>query len=154
MLGRALLVTDIIRPREADEILGSIEARFEEQGADQRFDDVADDIVALGSPVLARLLAEPDVAGNAKLAADLGAGLARYKRIEALRHLAFGFVGEALVQPAGGDEAQHPVAEELQPVVAVPADAGVGDGALEQLEVAHLAPEDGLQEALEITHGR
>ena len=58
---------------------------------------------------------------EAELAADLGAGLARDQRIVAARQIAFGLVREALVEPARDDKAEHPVAEEFEPLVAVAA---------------------------------
>ena len=39
------------------------------------------------------------------------------------RQLAFGLVGEAAPQQLGDDEAEHPVAEEFEPLVAAPAAA-------------------------------
>ncbi len=86
---------------------------------DQGLDHVADDIVALARAILARLLAELDQRRKAKLAADLGAGLARDEDVEAARELSLGLLAEALVEPARDDQADDPVAEELQPLVAV-----------------------------------
>ena len=85
--------------------------------ADQRLDDVADDILALARAVLARLLAEPHQLGNAELAPDLGAGFARDQHIVAARQIAFGLGRVALVQGARHDMAEHAVAEEFEPLV-------------------------------------
>ena len=83
-------------------------------------------------------LPTPDQPRKAELAADLGAGLARDQGIVAPRHLAFGLVRVAVVERAGDDQAEHPVAEEFEPLVAVAAEARMGQRALEQLEVARL----------------
>ena len=76
------------------------EPAVEEKRADQRLDDVADDIVALAGAVLAGLLAEPDERRNADLAADLGASFAVDQRVVALRQIAFGLVRITLVERA------------------------------------------------------
>ncbi len=79
----------------------AFESAVEEKCADQRLDDVADDIVALAGAVLARLLAEPDERRNAELAADLGASLAGDQGVVALRQIAFGLVRKTLVERRG-----------------------------------------------------
>ena len=56
---------------------------------------------------------------QAELAADFGAGLARDQHVEAARQLALRLVREALVEPAAIDQAEHPVAEEFQPLIIV-----------------------------------
>ena len=125
----------------ADKGLGALEPAIEENGADQRLDHVADDIVAQVGMVLARLLAEADVAREVERAADLGAGLARHQRIVAAAHLALGLAREPLVEPAGDDQAEHAIAEEFEPLIGVAAVAAVGQRALEQLGFAGLAAE-------------
>ena len=72
-------------------------------------------------------------------AADLGAGFAGDQRIVAAAHLAFGLIGEALVKPVGDDQAEHPVAEEFEPLIGVAAMAAMGQRALEQLGILGLA---------------
>ena len=86
--------------------------------------------------VLARLLAEPDVARQVERTADLGASFARHQRIVAAAHLALGLAGKTLVKPAGDDQAQHPVAEEFEPLIGFAAMAAMGQRALEQLGFA------------------
>ena len=115
-----------------DEGFGPLEPAVEEDGADHGLDHVADDIVADVGAVLARLAAEADVARKVERPADLGAGLARHQRIVAPGHLPFGLAREALVQPVGDDQAEHPVAEELEPLVGVAAVAAMGQRPLEQ----------------------
>ncbi len=95
----------------------------------------------MAGPVLPRLLAEPDQRRNANLAAILGAGFAVDQAIVALGKIAFGFVGIAFVQRPGDDYAEHPVAEELEPLIAVAADAGMRERKLEQAQVRRLVPQ-------------
>ena len=116
----------------ADEGFGAAEPGVEVERADQRLDDVADDIVAEVGVVLARLLAEADVARQVDRAADFGAGLARDEGIVAAAHLAFGLAREALVEPRRDDQPEDAVAEEFEPLVGVAAMAAVGQRALEQ----------------------
>jgi hypothetical protein len=71
-------------PKPSNQSFRLIEPAFQIDCADQRFDDVADDSVALAGAVAARLLAEPDERREAEAAADFGAGLARDKCIVAL----------------------------------------------------------------------
>ena len=122
-----------------DEALRSLDPAVEEQRADQRLDDVADDIVALARAVLARLLAEPDQRRNADLAADSRRrSRGRPSHCSGLRQIAFGLVRIALVERAGDDHSEHAVAEEFEPLVAVAADARMGERELEQAEVLRL----------------
>ena len=111
------------------------------QRTDQCLDDIADDILALAGPVLPRLLAEPDQRRNADLTAILGAGFAVDQAIVAFGKVAFGLVGIAFVQRPGDDHAEHPVAEELEPLIAFAADARVRESELEQVQVTWLVPE-------------
>ncbi len=48
---------------------------------------------------------------------DLGAGLAAHEPRQAARQLALRALGKALDQHVGDDEAEHPVAEELEPLI-------------------------------------
>jgi hypothetical protein len=91
---------------------------------------------------------------DARRTADFGAGLSRHQRVQALGQLPFWLVREALVEQASDDQAKHSVAEEFQSVIAIAADAGMSDRALEQLEVARRPAQGCLQERREIAHGR
>ena len=74
--------------------VGRLETGIDEDRADQRLDHVAEHIVAVEGAVVARLLAEPHVLGNADVARDLGADRARDEHVQALRQLALGLVGK------------------------------------------------------------
>ena len=100
MLRRLALFGDVRLPGLQDEPLGGLEPAVDQQSADQRFDDVTDDILALAGAVIARLLAEPHPLGNAEIAPDLGAGFARDQHIVAARQIAFRLVRVALVERA------------------------------------------------------
>ena len=141
MVRCALLAGEVGFPKLEDEAFGRIDSAVEKKRADQRFDDVADDILALAGAVLAGLLAEADEGGNADLAADVGAGVAVDQRMVAAREIAFGFGRIALVERGRDDHAEHAVAEEFEPLVAVAADARVGEGELEQRRIARLVAE-------------
>src|SRR5690606_18492507 len=75
VLGAAGVPLDLLAPQLADEIAGGVEPTLDEARAEQCFHHVAKDVVALGSAVVARLLAETDVGGGTDLAGDGGAGL-------------------------------------------------------------------------------
>ncbi len=138
---------------DLDEGLGPLQPAIHEDCADHRLDHVADDIVAHIGAIFARLRAEPDVARQVERPADLGAGLPRHQHIVAAAHLAFGLVREALVQPVGDDQAEHPVAEKLKPLIGIAAMAAVGQRALEQLRLLGLAAERLADERGEVDHG-
>ena len=130
-MGRgAALAFEHGRPVLADEGARGIEAMFEEHRAEQRLDDVADDIVAGVGLILTRLLAEADEGRDGDRAANFGAAFARHQRIVAAAHLALGLLREAFVEPFGDDQPEDAVAEEFQPLIAVAAKAAVGQRAL------------------------
>ena len=56
----------------------------------------------------------PDVPGDR----DLGAGLAAHEFGQAAGQFAFGRVGKGLIEHFGDGEAEHPVAQELEPLIA------------------------------------
>ena len=135
-MGRgALLVVEERRPVRANERLGAVKPGVEVERADQGLDHVADDIVAERSLILARLLAEADVARQVDRAADLGAGLARDEGIVTAAHLAFGLAGEAFVKPCGNDQPEHAIAKEFEPLIGVAAVAAVSQRTLENAGV-------------------
>ena len=92
--------------------------------------------------------ATPD--GRYVLATDLGAGFARDQHVETPRQLAFRFVLEPLVQPAGDDQPEDAVAEEFEPFVAVGAGAGMSQRAFEQRQIAGPVSERALEIVAEI----
>ena len=105
--------------RLKDEALRGLHPAIEEQRPDQCLDHVADDILAFGRTVLAGLLAEPDQRGDADLAPILGAGVAVDQTIVALGEIAFRFAWVASIQRSGDDQAEHAVAEEFEPLIAL-----------------------------------
>ena len=66
--------------------------------------------------VVARLLAQPHVRGQADRARHLRARLPADQRVQSLRELALGGIARP-VQPFGDDEAEHAIAQEFQPLV-------------------------------------
>src|SRR5260221_358092 len=140
-LGGRPLFGDVGLPQAKDKALSGFHPAIEEQCPDQRLDHVADDIVAFGGAVLARLLAEPDQGRDANLAPILGARDAIDETVVALREIAFRLRGVALVQGRGDHQSEHPVAEELQPLIAVTADARVGQRQLEQRWIVRIVAE-------------
>ncbi len=133
---RLVVGVDAIAPGAADESRRTLEAALKIKRADQRLDDVAEDIVAVGGAVLPRLLAEDHLAAEAKLARDLGAGLARDERVQPPRKLALRLLREQLVQPCRDGEAEHPIAEEFEALIILLPAAGMGERALEQRRIA------------------
>src|SRR4051794_19729195 len=138
MLRRAPLARQVGLPQLEDEALCDIEAAVDEQGADQRFDDVPDDVLALACPVLARLFAEPDERWNADLAPVLGAGFAVDECIVALREIALRLLGVALVEGMRHDHAEHAVAEKFEAFVVAARRARMRKGQFEEANVVRL----------------
>ena len=70
--------------------------------------------------------AKRDVRADVPLGGDLGAGFATHELSEAHRQFALARLRKGLVKPARDDDAQHPVPQELEPLVgsrpALPAD--------------------------------
>src|SRR6185295_15146299 len=89
MFGGPNLLVEIRAPGPQDKLLGDGEAPVEQQRADERFRDVADDILALRGMIVARLTAKLDQRGHPKLTADFRTGFARHESVVAPRQLAF-----------------------------------------------------------------
>ncbi len=136
MPGRLKLPGRAVAPGAADKGLRGVEALFDIERADQRLHDVAQHIVALHRAVVAGLLAQAHIGGDADIPADGGTGLAADDRVESAREIALGLVGEQFVKPGPCDQAEHPVAQEFEPLIMVRAVAAMGQRALEQGEVA------------------
>jgi len=132
---------DAVPPRTADEGARGVEAGFLLPGADQRLHHVAEDIVALIGTVVARLFAEAQMRAHAQLARDVGAHRAGDQRVEPLRQLSLGLLGEELPQPFRHDEAEDAVAEEFEPLVILRRLAAVGERALIGRDVGGAAAE-------------
>ena len=97
-----------------------LQPAVEPERADQRFDHVAEHIVALEGAVVERLLAEPHMRGEVRARGATSAQVvARDQHVQPARQLALGLVGEEGVEPVGDDQAEHPVAEEFEPLVIV-----------------------------------
>ena len=114
-----------------------VEAAAEVDGADHGLDGVGEDrgLVAAAGGLLAA--AELDVLAEADAAADLGQRAGVDDRGAQLGQPALGEVGVGAVERLGDDDAEHGVAEELQPLVGRQAAVlvgvrAVGQGALEQ----------------------
>ena len=153
MLRSTALLGEKRLPGFKDEALRRFEAAIDKQRADERFDDIPDDIVALCRAVLTRLLAEPHHLWNAEFAPDIGAGLARDEHVVAARQIAFGLFEVPVVKRARHDMAEHPVAEKLEPfVIFALAEALVAERQLEQAEVLGLMAQPVADESGDITH--
>jgi hypothetical protein len=135
-----MLDREVRLPKREDETLRNLEPAVEIERADQRLDDIPDDVVALARPVLAGLLPQPHERRNAELATVFGAGLAVDQRVVPLRQIAFGFAWISRVKRVGDDHSKYAVTEELEPFIAGGADAGMGQCKLEQREVPGLVP--------------
>src|SRR5690606_446008 len=68
MLGPSCAALHRLQPDRADKLACGAEAALDETGAEQRFHHVAEDIVAVGPAVAARLLAEADMRRQADVA--------------------------------------------------------------------------------------
>ncbi|MNL17049.1 hypothetical protein D3C87_1381200 [compost metagenome] len=106
----------------------------------ERGRDVADLLAAAGALLG---LAEAHVAGQVQAAGDRRQGGVRDDPRADLGHLALGELPEALVDPGGGDQLEHRVAQKLEPlVVGVAREGGVGQGLLEEVLAPHRQAED------------
>ena len=152
MLGRAVAAVDAVGPGGADEGARRLQPAVEPERADQGFDGVAQDVVALERAVGERLLAEPHMRGDADLAADLGADAARDEHVQPPRQFALGLVRKEAVEPVGDGDAEHPVAEEFEPLIIVLAEARMGQRPFEQAEIGRAVAEPGLEPVRERLH--
>ena len=126
--------------------LDDLEAAAEVDRADHRLDGVGQDrgLVAAAGGLLAAaeldVLAEPDLAG------DVGEGAGVDHRGAQLGQPALGQVGVGAVERLGDDDAEHGVAEELQPLVGRQAAVLVGERAVRQGALEQLGVQDGIPE--------
>jgi hypothetical protein len=133
-----------------DHLRGDLDAAAHVHGADHRLDRVGQDrgLVAATGGVLAP--AELDVLAQADGATDLGQRPGVDHGGAELGQPALGQVGMADVERLGDHDAEHGVAEELQPLVGGQATVlvgvgPVGQGALEQPGVQDRVPERGAE---------
>ena len=99
-------------------------AAVEEDGADQRFGDIAENGAIAPPPALRLARAEADMVAEAPDFRELGAALAPHELGEALREVALIGRRELPVEKRGDHEAEHAIAEELEPLIAFDARAG------------------------------
>src|SRR5690606_13431811 len=103
-------------PESEHDVASGIEPAFDEARAKHRFHHVAEDVVAVGGAIIAGLPTETDVVGRADLACDHRAGLPADQRVEPLRQFAF-VPAVAIIEMRRDRQAEHPIAEELEPLV-------------------------------------
>src|SRR5690242_12284211 len=113
MLRGPALTGEIWLPGRENELLRRSQAAVEQERADQRFNYVAYDILALASAILASLFSEFHERGDPKLASDLRASFAVDERIVPTRQIALRFLGIALVKGSSDHHSEHAVAKEL-----------------------------------------
>src|SRR5690348_2909471 len=113
MLRRAALAGEIRSPRTQDEAFGRRKAFVHQKRTDQCLHHITHDIFALTRAILASLLSELHKCRDAKLAADLRAGLTVDQRVVAAREIAFRLRWVALVKRPGDYHPEDAVAEEL-----------------------------------------
>src|SRR5205814_8886946 len=94
------------------EVAGRLPAAVEKNGGDEGFEDVR---VHVGRNLAADALAEEEKIAEADLLAELRTGLAADDARLDLGEVPFLIPREALEKQGAGDEAEHAVAEELQP---------------------------------------
>ena len=98
-------------------------------GADHRFRDVAQNGVLVGATGARFAVAEVELGAEVQLAGDGGAGLLAHEGVESAAEVALVGAREFPVDHVGDDQAEHPVAEELQPLIGVRDPPGRSDGA-------------------------
>src|SRR3546814_13863175 len=102
MLGGLISPVQAVGPGAADESGRAAQAGLQVERADQRLDDIAQHIVAVGGAVVAGLLSEDHLPSDPERTPDLGTGLARDEPVEPPRELAFRFLHRNAV--GGGTE--------------------------------------------------
>src|SRR5580700_5198823 len=128
-------------PQPLDQTLGRRIAAVEIDRADQRFADVGQDGRALAAASIGLRRAELDRSTELDGDGDLGAGLLAHQIGEPARQLAFVGFGEGAEQHVGNHQAEHMIAEELEPLIGAGAVAralergNVGERAIEQRAV-------------------
>jgi len=124
---------------------GSVEAAVEEGGADDGLERVGEDGHALRAAAAGLALGQAQHLGQPQRQGDLvQAVLAHEVRADA-REVAFVGAGEAVEQQARDGEAQHRIAEELEPFVVIGAEAAVPQRPLEQAFLCEAVAESLLQ---------
>ena len=123
-------------PDPADHLGSDVEPGVEEHCGEHRLAGIGKDR-ALAPPAGLRLrCAEPQRLIDAKRQRPVRACLAPYHGVEAPREIALVVMRVAAVKCSGDREAEHPVTEELEPLIALAApavvQARVGKGPLEQ----------------------
>ncbi len=101
-----------------DEGSGRLVAAVEENGADDRFADVGQDRDVAALARLGFAGPEPQVGTDVPGRGDLGAALAAHQFRQAPRQFALGAPGKVGIKHLGDGEPEHPVAEELEALVA------------------------------------
>jgi len=94
-------------------------AAVEERRADDRLADIAKDRPLLATAGLRLAPAEADVRPDAPEFGDLGAGFLAHQRRQPAREFALAVAGKILVNHMRDGEAEHAVAQKLQPLIGV-----------------------------------
>ena len=129
-----------------DHLAGDLEAAAEVDRADHRLDGVGEDRRLVRPPVISSPRPSWTCSPSPIVAGHVGQRAGVDDRGAQLGQLALGEVGVGPVERLGDDDAEHRVAEELQPLVGgqpavLVGVRAVGQGALEQLGVERRVPE-------------
>src|SRR3546814_4318779 len=113
MLGGLISPVQAVGPGAADESGRAAQAGLQVECADQRLDDIAQHIVAVGGAVVAGLLSADHLPSDPERTLDLGPGPARDEHVEPPRELAFRVLGKELVTPGRHDTSESAGAEDI-----------------------------------------
>ena len=108
---------DPVAPGVQNQRLGRREAAVDEHRSDQGFTHIAKDRLLLAPPAPRFAETQRDMGADVPLGGDLGAGFAPHELGEPHRQFALARLRKGLVKPARDHNAQHPVAQEFEPLI-------------------------------------
>src|SRR5690606_28748744 len=110
---------DLVAPQRSHDLTGSLETSFDENRPEEGLEGVGKNRLLLTPAALCLALAEDKIWSQPKLPCHACTGLPPHETIETAGKLSFAGFGVQLEKHVGHGEPQHPVSDELKPLVVV-----------------------------------